>query len=933
VKLSCYRVGTIGDVTVEIKGTTGDAPSGGVLASGTYDASGLTTDSGGEYITISLGAGTNLTATTKYALYLKYAAGDASNCIVPRYRYAGATYAGGIFIYTDDGSSWDTSMTDSDIYFEEWGDPTDPTLETDTATNVGTATARLNGELISLGGDDTFDCTFLYGETLGYGSETSPASTLTVPGTYYFDVAGLDPNTTYHFIAKAVGDTTIYGSDLTFKTSVPYPISIYYTASELTALIALKTAPSHSAIYGNIKTWADTHIADESPAEISDTDWYAWIQKGDEIRRYLDSMTLMYHLTDDTDYADAAVHWMVDIAGWTKWSPLTSDEYCWGRSRFMRAYAYAFSALKDYMSAPNKATIIAKMEDVMDEMTAYLDLTFGIDTTNKTVSAYANHWGTIGAALGLGTVALGDDSANYADYLAITLNCVDEYLDRCGDDGSQYEAIDYTVSPMSFIIPFLVAYREVEGIDYFTTYGDFLSNHPYLYIYTHYYLGKNCWIPVGDDEAEYLGIYVNHPDCNPLDDVIYPLATQYNNGYAQMYADTYCSQNLAINYIWKSGTTTSLALSGLPKSRAFTNLGIYVMREDWTMTCEVVIFKCGRSASHASPNQNSFTVVNDGVLITGQLGYDYQTESDTRMQNTMVVNDAIVRDGTYSSTGGQVQEPGDYQHYPTVSYGVSGIIENTFANAYYRYVRGDASPVYIGDTSDATWNSDLWTGSEGGTVTISISGNRNDTHTAGTLLVALRQLVWMEGASYFVVYDRVTAGASAEHMLCLNGRAGLSLAGDTITVNTDEMTSVVLYPASFHSSITEYIIDKGWVQHDYQVIRLHPAVNAASQQFLTAHFMGDSPLITNAVTVGNCQGVIVDLDGTHKDLVLFSSDGSPVVSQEIELGDTYVADDGGSYTFNGTKLVASFSDYQVVRLVESGGSSFPLAGAGTGLGF
>ena len=70
-----------------------------------------------------------------------------------------------------------------------------------------------------------------------------------------------------------------------------------------------------------------------------------------------------------------------------------------------------------------------------------------------------------------------------------------------------------------------------------------------------------------------------------------------------------------------------------------------------------------------------------------------------------------------------------------------------------------------------------------------------------------------------------------------------------------------------------------------------------------------------AVNQGNCGGVIINIDATHKELVLYSTDGN-AVNQQIELGNYYAADDGNSYTFNNTKIVAQFTDYIIVRLVK-----------------
>jgi len=50
-----------------------------------------------------------------------------------------------------------------------------------------------------------------------YESETSP-ETMDTNGPFSAPLSGLDLGTTYHFRARAVGDGTAYGDDMTFTT-------------------------------------------------------------------------------------------------------------------------------------------------------------------------------------------------------------------------------------------------------------------------------------------------------------------------------------------------------------------------------------------------------------------------------------------------------------------------------------------------------------------------------------------------------------------------------------------------------------------------------------------------------------------------------------------------------------------------------------------
>ena len=76
-----------------------------------------------------------------------------------------------------------------------------------------------------------------------------------------------------------------------------------------------------------------------------------------------------------------------------------------------------------------------------------------------------------------------------------------------------------------------------------------------------------------------------------------------------------------------------------------------------------------------------------------------------------------------------------------------------------------------------------------------------------------------------------------------------------------------------------------------------------------------STKVASRISQSNCKGLLVT-DGNYKNLYIFSSDGN-VVNQQIDLGAVYAANDGKSYSFNGSKITVQFSDYAVIRLVKT----------------
>lgn len=95
---------------------------------------------------------------------------------------------------------------------------TPPSVATIDATGIAEDVATLNGDLTSLGTGSSVDVSFQWWtDSSPYLTETSTQA-LTGTGAFSFELTGLQPDTTYHFRAKAVGDGTDYGSAQSFKT-------------------------------------------------------------------------------------------------------------------------------------------------------------------------------------------------------------------------------------------------------------------------------------------------------------------------------------------------------------------------------------------------------------------------------------------------------------------------------------------------------------------------------------------------------------------------------------------------------------------------------------------------------------------------------------------------------------------------------------------
>ena len=113
---------------------------------------------------------------------------------------------------------WNGTVYGSDMTFITSDSiTTPPEVMTDNANNIASSSAQLNGNLTSLGKASSVTISFQWGSTTSYGNVTT-VEAKSATGAFTASLTGLTPATIYHFRAKAVGNGTAYGSDITFTT-------------------------------------------------------------------------------------------------------------------------------------------------------------------------------------------------------------------------------------------------------------------------------------------------------------------------------------------------------------------------------------------------------------------------------------------------------------------------------------------------------------------------------------------------------------------------------------------------------------------------------------------------------------------------------------------------------------------------------------------
>ena len=159
-----------------------------------------------------------------------------------------------------------------------------PVLMTNSATGVTDLGAVLNATLASNGSN--ISLVFEYGTTSGYGSGTS-ASTSSVSGNSLVSVngmlAGLLPNTTYHFRIKGhdnISSAFYFGADSTFTTGAPATpptvssvstsgVHVASASVQCTAVIAGSSDATVVWEYGTTSSYGNTAVASPSTVTLN----------------------------------------------------------------------------------------------------------------------------------------------------------------------------------------------------------------------------------------------------------------------------------------------------------------------------------------------------------------------------------------------------------------------------------------------------------------------------------------------------------------------------------------------------------------------------------------------------------------------------------------------------------------------------------------
>jgi hypothetical protein len=189
----------------------------------------------------------------------------------PIYGSSNYTITANDYNYSYNNQQTRTVYITTSTYYPPVVTPINTNPVTTVATNVSTASARLNGLIPANTGAGTVQAYFEYGTTASLGNQTNPQSVSTYTFSNYFDTISTSPNTTYYYRAVANTNGQILKGDLvSFTTPATQTTPIYVnritygtgtgsgfvslSISDLNGMVSPGDTISYTVNYKNIST-------------------------------------------------------------------------------------------------------------------------------------------------------------------------------------------------------------------------------------------------------------------------------------------------------------------------------------------------------------------------------------------------------------------------------------------------------------------------------------------------------------------------------------------------------------------------------------------------------------------------------------------------------------------------------------------------------
>ena len=419
---------------------------------------------------------------------------------------------------------------------------------------------------------------------------------------------------------------------------------VLLTVERLAELRTLREA-SHREVFAVAKAEADAYLTLPLPADRSRA-VNAYRSHG----QALPALALMYRLTDDPAYLEAARRWLRCLVSFDTWDGSQNL----GRASFATGVALAYDWLHDALPAEDLALARARLVregEILGPVVA---------AQHRLLS---NHLHNEICGLAMIGYALWGEAKEAERFVAVAEEKARLTLEHAPPDGAWPEGVAYWGYGLSYFLRMLEAKRLLGRGDDFASSGWLRATGDYF-----------VYLSLPEAHWKKGTVVANIADA-PLDGgphsggVLRRLASAYGNGVYQHMADALMplerprddpagrregAHGTWMHLLWYDPSVRPTPPDRLPTARHFEDMDLVSMRSDWGPDASMLVFHAGPGPGHhnmadpqrgtmrgfgpghAHPDINAFSIFARGQWLAVDPGYS--RVKDTRDHNTVIVN-------------------------------------------------------------------------------------------------------------------------------------------------------------------------------------------------------------------------------------------------------------------------------------------------------
>ena len=366
-----------------------------------------------------------------------------------------------------------------------------------------------------------------------------------------------------------------------------------------------------------------------------------------EVALGIPEAALAYKITGDKKYLTAAKKYMDAAVSYDVWGyAYNKPNVDLAAGHLLYGMGWGYDLLYNDLSAAERdkyKTKLIKQAKLMYE--------FFKPKSGKSYAYSQNHTFIPIAGLAITAYALMGETPEAKDWAALSRAIFDRVLATYSDDGYYYEGMEYWIFSTPWLVHYMDAHLHATGENLYQTTPGLKLAHKYV---------AHATLPGGEFNFDFGDIYSGNITRSRKGEdyereringhfrtnynILYNLATRYNNSEAQGVADWLKSKG-QVNaeemwtFIWYNKSIKSVPIEKQERWHYFADHDVAYWRSSWNDDATAFAFKCGPpeghaatekiqrfpdwrlSSGHAHPDAGSFIIWANGRYLTGDTGY------------------------------------------------------------------------------------------------------------------------------------------------------------------------------------------------------------------------------------------------------------------------------------------------------------------------